>query len=72
MNRQTIRLRVRDQTAKDRYALFVSGIRLCGRTRACIEKSGDAIVRSRARLILSRVRVERSKRQLPPADGASA
>ena len=65
MDLQTIRLRIRDQTAKDSYALFVSGIRLCGRTRACIEKSGDAIVRSRARLILSRVRLEHSKPSRP-------
>ena len=72
MDRQTIRLQIRDQTAKDSYALFVSGVRLCGQTRACIEKSGNAIVRSRARLIPSRVRVERSKRWLPPPDVASA
>jgi hypothetical protein len=72
MDRQTIRLQIRDQTVKDGDALFLAGIRLCGRTRARIEKSGDAIVRSRARLILSRVRVERSKRWLPPPDVASA
>jgi hypothetical protein len=65
VDHHTIRLKIRDQAARDGDALLAAGIRLRGRSIACIEETGNSIIRSRARLVLSRVLLERSRRRLP-------
>lgn len=64
MNQAAIRLHTREQTERDRNRLLVQGKRLARASLATIERTGNSIIRSRARLVLSRVRLGRSHRRL--------
>src|SRR5882724_11009655 len=59
-NQATLPYRMRQQAAKDRRALLITGARLLEKSVASIERSGNSIIRSRAQLLLSHVRLDRN------------
>jgi hypothetical protein len=58
MDQATLRLRIRERAAVDSRALLVAGDRLSRQSFACIERSGNYVIRSRALLVLCRARLD--------------
>jgi len=69
MDQATLRLRIR---ATDSRALLLTGASLSRQSLVSIERSGNSIIRSRARLVLSRARLERGGRRLLATKGRVA
>jgi hypothetical protein len=64
MDQAALRLRTREQAARDGAALLVQGGRLTNASLAMIERSRKTITESGAQLVMSRLRLKQSHRQL--------
>jgi hypothetical protein len=61
LDQATLRLRTRKQHARDGQAMLMAGARRSRESIATIERSRDILIQSRARLVLSRLRLDQSR-----------
>jgi hypothetical protein len=64
MDQATLRLPAGEQVAIDGRALLVKSARLSRQSLLSTERSGNCILQSRVRLVLSEARLDRSQRRL--------